>query len=320
MTIAEENRRAIPWLVFTFIAWGSIYPISKAMLETVPPLTLMVLRYAAACLVLLPMAAWRGRAGGVHGRAAGGAAIKPRPTARDGFLGVAAVALVGYTLGIGAQVYGTKFAQAQAAIMINSMNPIGILLFAAILLRERVTAGKLLAIASSVAGALIIIAGTRGAESTLGVVLSFVSMSLWSLSSVMARSVTTRFDTVSVTAGAIAMATLASAPFAAMELAALPPGGIAALVTPFNVAGTLFMGLFSTALGHLAWNRSLATAEASFCSMFYPLQPMVSALIGAIFLGHEFGPRFFSGGALIVAGILIGTSKRASAAVSVGRA
>ena len=86
------------------------------------------------------------------------------------------------------------------------------------------------------------------------------------------------------------------------------------------VAGTLFMGLFSTALGHLAWNRSLATAEASFCSMFYALQPMVSALIGAIFLGHEFGPRFFSGGALIVAGILIGTSKRASAAVSVGRA
>lgn len=309
MLQADANRRAIPWLVFTFVAWGSIYPISKTMLETVPPLTLMFLRYLAASLLLLPLATSASRA-----------TTKPRPSGRDGAFGVAKVALLGYTLAIGAQVFGTKFAQAQAAIMINSMNPIGIMLFAAILLHERITAGKALAIASSVAGALIIIAGTNGQESALGIVLSFVSMGLWSLSSVLARNVTKKYDSVSVTAYAIAMAALATAPLAALEIAALPAGGIAPLLTPFNIGGTLLMGLFSTAMGHLAWNRSLATAEASFCSMFYPLQPLVSALIGALFLGHEFGPRFFAGGALIVAGILIGTSQRAVAEASGGRA
>jgi drug/metabolite transporter (DMT)-like permease len=44
--------------------------------------------------------------------------------------------------------------------------------------------------------------------------------------------------------------------------------------------------------------------EASACSLFYPVQPLVSVILGVIVLGETIDARFIAGSALIVGGIL----------------
>ena len=42
----------------------------------------------------------------------------------------------------------------------------------------------------------------------------------------------------------------------------------------------LYMGVLGTAVTHSLWNYSLRVMDASFCSMFYPMQPLVSSIFG----------------------------------------
>jgi len=64
------------------------------------------------------------------------------------------------------------------------------------------------------------------------------------------------------------------------------------------------MGTIGTAAPHSLWNYCLSKMDASFCSMFYPLQPLVSATLGVIFLGEEITSNYLIGAAIICAGII----------------
>ncbi|MBZ5746555.1 EamA family transporter [Clostridium butyricum] len=51
-------------------------------------------------------------------------------------------------------------------------------------------------------------------------------------------------------------------------------------------------------------NKSLSLIQASSCSLFYPLQPMISALLGSLLLGEIINLRFICGALLIIFGII----------------
>jgi len=70
------------------------------------------------------------------------------------------------------------------------------------------------------------------------------------------------------------------------------------------------MGIVCTALGHVLWNKSLSMIEAGKCSLFYPLQPMVAALIGWTFLKEEINSTFIIGAVLIIFGVLFSVFAR----------
>ena len=79
----------------------------------------------------------------------------------------------------------------------------------------------------------------------------------------------------------------------------------AALSLPLqSILAVLFMGLVGTATAHTLWNTSLSLMDASFCSMFYPMQPLVSAVLGVIVLGESITPNFVIGGLIICCGIV----------------
>ena len=66
----------------------------------------------------------------------------------------------------------------------------------------------------------------------------------------------------------------------------------------------LYMGIFGTAVTHSLWNYSLRVMDASFCSMFYPMQPLVSAILGVLFLHETVTPSFILGALMICGGIV----------------
>lgn len=67
----------------------------------------------------------------------------------------------------------------------------------------------------------------------------------------------------------------------------------------------IYIGVVCTALAHFTWNKSLSMIEAGSCSLFYPIQPMMSVFLGWLFLEEKININFVIGAALIIAGVLI---------------
>ena len=286
----SDRRRAYLSLVFTTSVWGSLYVVTRIVLRTVPPITLLSARYVLAFSILYGILA------ATKGKGIAIAKIEAKDRKYLVFVGV-----VGYFLGAGAQVIGTKYAGASVASLINAMNPVCISFFAAILLKEKLGARRILALVAAVSGAYVILGGSSPGGAVLGIAFSILSVILWSISSVLIRRVGQSYEPMVITTWGIGIAAACSIPAACLELFASPHGG---MFTATNILGLLYLSLVCTALTNFLWNKSLSMLEASTCSLFYPIQPLVSAALGVAVLGEDIGASFVAGAALIVGGIL----------------
>lgn len=118
--------------------------------------------------------------------------------------------------------------------------------------------------------------------------------------SVVVRHVTQKYDHLTITAYAIIVAIFCTLLASGIEIANMP--GIM-ILNPYLIAALLYIGFVCTALAHVLWNKSLSMIEAGDCALFYPLQPMVSALLGCLFLGEKISTSFLAGAVLILGGI-----------------
>ena len=175
------------------------------------------------------------------------------------------------------------------------------ILLAVPILKEKITIRKVIALAAALGGTYIIIGGVKGNGAIAGVILSGVSVLLWSLVSVFVRRVTKKYDPIIVTAWAFFVAMAFSFPASIVELSIVPHGRI---FTVENILSLLYVGIVCTTLTHFLWNKSLSLIEAGKCSLFYPIQPLVAVLLGWAVLGEKISPAFIAGAILIVAGIL----------------
>ena len=279
---AMKKKYLIP-LFGTFLCWGSLYIVSKIALETVPPVTLLALRYVVAIPALLMILLLRG-------------SLKRMP--RADVYTVLAIGVLGYFLSFCLQMLGIARLTGSIASLLGAMNPIFIPILASVFLRERLTAARLACVAVSMAGVVTII-GVDGAVSVSGAVLMLLSVFLWSSTSVIIRRVSGRYDPMQIAMlGMLAALPLTGAwSFAELRTAAfsLPVSSLLAV---------LFMGIVGTAVAHTLWNISLSLMDASFCSMFYPLQPLTAAVLGVVILGERITPSFVLGALIICCGIV----------------
>lgn len=277
------------FLIATMAIWGSLYVVTRIALMTIPPITLLAARYVLAFLVFLALLARR-RARGEKSR-----------VEKADYPTLVAIGAVGYFFGVCVQILGTKLAGASVASMVNAMNPICITVFAGLLLHEKISARKIVALLIAVAGAMIVLGGAQSGAMVWGVLLSLLSVILWSLSSVLVRKFNGKYDPVTLTSYCLGVAVIFCLPSSAVELAIVRPAGLFSFT---NLWCVLYLGIVCTALPNFLWNKSLSVLEASTCSLFYPLQPLMSVILGMIFLGEELNARFILGGFLIVAAVI----------------
>ena len=284
----KNKKSAYLYLLITFFAWGSLYVVSKFVLGKVPVFTVLFLRYFIAVIVLL-----------IVNRKSNSNKIEHKDLKY-----VLLVGFVGYFISVGAQLLGIKLSNASTASLVNSMNPIAIMFFAAIVLKEKFTLKKFVCVIMAVTGGCIILGNVKGGQ-TLGILFSVISVLLWSFVSVTVRRITQKYDALTVTTYSMVIAAMCTLPAAVCE----------ELVTTnvhFDFAAVialLYMGIVCTALAYVLWNKSLSILEAGMCSMFYPVQPFVSALLGMIFLSEKITINFVIGAIFIIVGVLFSLSK-----------
>lgn len=277
-----NKRRLIP-LFAAFVLWGSQYVISKIALRTVPPVTLLALRYLVSVPALFIVLRLR------HALT---------PIKKGDWPILFAIGFTGYFASFCLQMLGINRLTGSVSSLLGAMNPIFIPILAAFFLHERITPAKIACVALSMAGVVVIV-GVDGTIDASGALLMLASVFLWSTASIIIRRVSGRYDPMQIALIAILCALPFTGGWSLIELQSAPCS-----FTLESVLAVLYMGVLGTAVTHSLWNYSLRVMDASFCSMFYPMQPLVSSILGVLFLHEAVTPGFVIGALMICCGIV----------------
>jgi drug/metabolite transporter (DMT)-like permease len=280
------------YLTIAASIWGGMYVVTKYVLDYIPPLTLLVMRLVIAGVIFggLWLAGRRER-------------VAPRHR-----LLLASLGLVGFTLSLGLQFWGTRLSSAHNGGLITSASPAFIVLFAVWLLKERITWWRAGALALATAGVLAVVgpeAGGAGGEGPLLWVgnLCLVGAAVtWALYTVMSKVATLHYSSLTVSVWATVSGVALTAPLAwASEGAALSLAGVPTLAW----WGVAYVGVISTAVAFYLWVKGFSMVDAATGSLFFFAQPLVAAALGALLLGETLHWYFFLGAGLIFAGLLL---------------
>lgn len=277
-----NKRRLVP-LFAAFVLWGSQYVISKIALRTVPPVTLLALRYLVSVPALFIVLRLR------HALT---------PIKKGDWPILFAIGFTGYFASFCLQMLGINRLTGSVSSLLGAMNPIFIPILAAFFLHERITPAKIACVALSMAGVVVIV-GVDGTVDASGALLMLASVFLWSTASIIIRRVSGRYDPMQIALIAILCALPLTGGWSLIELQSAPCS-----FTLESVLAVLYMGVLGTAVTHSLWNYSLRVMDASFCSMFYPMQPLVSSILGVLFLHEAVTPGFVIGALMICCGIV----------------
>ncbi len=302
--------------------WGGMYVISDVVLDVIPPLTLLTIRVVMGLVVLLAMMRMQKLA------------FPPRPV----FMRVLGVGVVGFGFSLAAQFIGTALSTAVNGALVTSASPAFILLFAALILREKLTPMHLLAVGLATLGVIVIVNPAEadfGSDTFVGNLFLAIAALTWGLYSVLVRRVSISTppqtpprkqggasDSPSLLAergqgGEVALNTLVLTAIAFMGGLCLTIPAMAIELTQTSIgtidlgiiAGILYLGVISTAGAMWLWNRAFALVDASIASLFFFAQPLTGALLGAIFLDQPMTTGLWIGIGLIVGGVLLSLRK-----------
>ena len=276
----------ILYLFLTFFMWGSVYVAGKLGSAQMSPFLLAALRCTIAAPVLLLMARRHLR-------------VKIDRADRKYFL---AVGVLGYYMTIDLVQLGIHLTGASTAALVNSFNPVAIMLLAAVLLKERITPFKLICLALAVAGTVVVAGGAHGQSEILGILATLLATVTWGTASVFVRKLTAKYPAILITAYGMTLSLILHIPVGIVAAIRQPPR-----IDLGGAVTVLYLGLVGSALSQFTWAKALTQFPASTCSLFYPLQAVFSALLGALILNERFTASFFLGLALVFADVALST-------------
>ncbi len=262
--------------------------MSKVVLEVIPPFTLLNIRLLLGIVCL----------GSVTFLTRGFHATRKQVGV------ILLVGILGFGISLGFQFSGTKLSSAANAALVTSASPVFILLFGAMLLRERDTSARIFALVLASVGVLIVVdprAALYGGKAAIGNVLLLAAAITWGLYSVLIKKSSKGLNIMEVSTFAFIGGWVFSFPlmFSEMKSESIGP------VTLPIILGVLYLGIIATALAMYLWNKSLDILEAGLVSLLFFAQPVVGVALGTLILDEVLNTGFWVGAAMIGLGLLI---------------
>lgn len=212
--------------------------------------------------------------------------------------------LLGVTLMSSLYHLAITFLPANVAALVFSCNPVFVVLFAPLLLAERITVRKLAAGAVCLTG-ILVLAGDRAAGVSLtGLLLMLTAIIIFALYTVLFKKMTPRYGALPITAFTGLIGGLCILPLAfGVEGFPLAAYGTA------DWLGVAYLALAGTALGYFLYIYGISHVEAGIGSMAFFMKPFLAALFAWIVLGEELTLPMIIGGGLILGGMVVALTR-----------
>jgi drug/metabolite transporter (DMT)-like permease len=275
-------------LIFTMITWGLAPVVLRSQAVEVGAADSLIIRYTIVSVIYAAMLA-----------VAGNARIERADWPR--LLVISLIGMLGYNLG---SMFGFEHATAGIGGLIYATQPLLIVLLAAVILRERLSATAILGIIVAGLGTILLfwrdVEQTSGGSSLYGGGLLFLACMAWAVYSVMSRPLLARYGVLPVTAWSIIIATLPMYLLADMSTATA-----LATMNTRQWAELLFLAVLSTVIATLTWNFSVARLPAATTGAFLYLIPVIAIAAGALLLDEDVTVAMVIGGLLILLGVAV---------------
>lgn len=273
-------------LVSTFFLWGSIYVATKYLSTAgLPSAVIVCARNLIGVVPLYFMAR-----GSLHTK-----------IEKEDWKYFILVALLGYYGTFLINMLGVARAGASVSALVNTLNPVTMSLLAAVILKEPIRKIQVVCIVLAVVGAYVVLAGAESNGQFIGLLLIIGSVLTWSVTSIYIRRLGAKYPAVLITFYGMGMSLLLHIPTAGYAIA--KQGGMQ--LDGKTILLLLYLGVLASGFAQFLWSRSLSLLPATTCSLFYPLQPVFSAILGVLFLGETFRPNFWIGMVIIGGDIIL---------------
>ncbi len=282
-------------LLGTSIIFGVNYWIAKGLMPGyMSPFQLVIVRIAGAALLFWLVSLL----------------MKPEKVTRRDLLIIALASLFGTTINQLLFFTALNLTSPVDVSLIHVSNPIFVLVFAAILIRERISLRKVLGIVSGATGALILIFYHRtfniGSSRFVGNLLAMINMMGYAVYLVIIKPVMARYSLVTVMKWVFLFGFVFTAPLTLGSLGRLQ-------LSAFDLQSTLsvvYVVVATTFLAYLLTLYALQWVDASVAGFYIYLQPLIVAII-AFWLGRQ--PMTWEkamAAALIFLGVYLVSKKR----------
>jgi drug/metabolite transporter (DMT)-like permease len=282
----ETDRRSLGLVILatTAVIWGGSYIFTKVAVSSLPPMLLAFLRFAIAVVILFPIS------------------LKKRGSFNTVDHKNAALAgLSGITFYFFFENYGLTMTNAADASLIVSTAPIlTILLYD--LIRKKYDLFEYLGGLVAFSGLSVIIYSGRFADgsSVTGNLFSFGAAVSWTAYTYFYEKI--HNSSIWTTLEIMLWGLLFSAPFALSEILLFKRP----VVFSFGaVSGILFLGIFASALGYIMWNKGIDLWGGKAATLWVYTIPVFTVIADIVFLGNSPSMLFFTGSALVGAGMLL---------------
>jgi O-acetylserine/cysteine efflux transporter len=285
--LLEDRRFAVLAFALLVIFWGSAFGAIKISLEYAPPILFAGTR-TLFCGAVIALAAlvWGGRAN-----------LK-----RDWAV-YSLLSFFNVVLFMGLQTFTILYMPSGSAAVVIYLQPILVGLLAFLILGETLSAVKIVGLFLGFSGVVVVSAGSLSGASLgtpLGVTVGIISAVSWALGTVYFKRYGERLSTL----WAVAVPFLVGGAFlTSLGLALEPLSSIS--WTGTYVTSWLYTSLAGTAFTWVLWLGLVKAGEASRVAAYVFFVPLVSVLLGALFLGETLSPLLLVGAALVVCGIYL---------------
>jgi drug/metabolite transporter (DMT)-like permease len=267
------------WTVY--VVWGSTYLAIAIVVETMPPLLAVSVRFIAAGS-LLGLWCWLRRPGAL----------------RVSWRAVAAATVIGLLLpGANAVLFfAERTVPTGLASLIIASVPLWVVLLQ---LGARVPVPRLavVGVASGFAGVAVLLHPEGGATTT-GLLLCIVSALMWSLGSFLSGRLPLPADPFAATAYEMLAGGLVMLP---LGLATASYGGWSA----GSIAAWVYLVTIGSVLGYTAYVWLLGNAPLGTVSTYAYVNPVVAILLGFLFRDEHLTVRIAVGAAIVVAAVAV---------------
>ncbi|WP_020395919.1 DMT family transporter [Thiolinea disciformis] len=287
--------RVSPYILLVLAAsfWGGNFNIARAFNAQLPPLGLSFWRWTLALLVILPFI-W-----------------KPMVAQWSSFKQhrglVLLLALLGVT-GFNSLVYlGLQTTTATNGVLMQSINPIFIIILSGLLLGEQASLRQWLGVMISLGGVIVIL--VRGDLETLktlafqrGDLIILIAVADWALYTVLLRKLPPTLKGLPILGYTVCIGWLALVPLYAYEHLMVQR------YMPFNMTSIIsvtYVAVFASVLAYLFWNHGAAKIGASRTGQFAHIVPVAGILIATLVLGEQLHSYHLLGIVLVASGIIL---------------
>ena len=283
MQLLGKRRYVVLAFALLVVFWGSAFSVVKVGLEHSPPMLFAGLRTLVGGLAILLVALFWG--GSPHLR-------------RDWriFLLLAAFNVVFF---FGFQTLAILYLPSGTAAVLEFMQPMLVGLLAWMILGETLSSAKVFGLVLGFSGIVAVSSGSIfGDISPVGVAFGAGSAFSWALGTVFFKRYEARISTMWAVAlpFVIGGAVLTLFSFATESWSEVSP-------TETLFLSLSYVSLIEIALAWLIWFGLIRAGEASRVAVYVFFVPLVSIVIGAIFLGEQLTLSLLVGTTLIVTGI-----------------